>query len=244
MNTLHRKAAPIASALVITLLLAGPPAQAQTSPAKPATPGTTKSFGGGKPGGKLLTRDELRACMQMQADMKSGGATLERDKAELQREKAALQQAGEALKAEKEALERSRQEVSAAFKAKADAHAERIAEFNRKNAELTEIEKKENRGNRAERMRRDMEKEHKELKSADEALRTEMDALNRSNAEAATALNAKAAAHEQNVRNWNDRNDAFTTRVSDHRNVDDRWSSNCADRRYDELDEIAIKQGR
>jgi hypothetical protein len=97
MMTPRRTAAPIA----LALCLAWPLATAQTTtPAKPAKPGATKSFGGSKPGGKLLTRDELRACMKMQADMKSGGATLERDKAELQREKAELQQAGEALKAD------------------------------------------------------------------------------------------------------------------------------------------------
>jgi chromosome segregation ATPase len=241
MKTPRRTAAPIA----LALCLAWPLVQAQTTtPAKPAKPGATKSFGGSKPGGKLLTRDELRACMKMQADMKSGGATLERDKAELQREKAELQQAGEALKADKDTLERTRTEATAAFKAKADAHAQRISDFNAKNAELTEMEKKESRGNRADRMRRDMEKEHADLKKADEVLRTEMDALNRSNADGANALNARVAAHEQKVREWNERNDAFTTRVNSRQSVDDRWMANCADRRYDELDEIAIEQGR
>jgi hypothetical protein len=46
------------------------------------------------------------------------------------------------------------------------------------------------------------------------------------------------------VRAWNERNDAFTARVQGHRSTDDRWLAQCADRRYDELDEIAIRQGK
>jgi chromosome segregation ATPase len=221
------------------------PASAQTTPAaKPATAGAAKSFGGSATGGKLLTRDELRACMKMQADMKAGTAGLEADKAGLQREKEALQQEGAALKTEREAFERKRQEMAAAFKTKAESHAQRVESFNRKAAELSELNKERGAGSRVELMRRELEQEQSGLKTADDALRQEMDALNRANAQEGNALNARAADYEQKVRNWNERNDAFTVRVNDRGGIDERWKANCADRRYDELDEIAIEQGR
>jgi DNA repair exonuclease SbcCD ATPase subunit len=218
------------------------PAQAQT--AAPAAKGAAKSFGGNASGGKLLTRDELRACMKMQAEMKAGTAGLERDKSELQREKDALQQEGAALKAEREALERKRTEVAAAFKAKAEGHAQRVEAFNRRAAELAELNKERGAGSRVELLRRELEQEQSGLKTADEALRQEMNELNRTNAQEAEALNARAAGHEQKVRSWNERNDAFTARVNDRGGIDERWKASCADRRYDELDEIAIEQGR
>jgi hypothetical protein len=229
-------------AALIALALAWPLAHAQ-SPSKPASPApATKSFGG-KPGSKLLTREELRACLALREQVKASGPELERDKAELQREKAALQEAGDALKTEREAQERSRQEATSAFRAKGDAHAQRIDAFNARAAELAELEK-QGRGNRAERLRKALESEHADLKKSEEALQVEMNALNKANADSATTLNARIAEHEQNVRAWNERNDAFTARVQGHRSTDDRWLAQCADRRYDELDEIAIRQGK
>lgn len=243
MKTPHRTAAPIALALLLASL-APAPAWAQTA-AKPGSPGATKSFGNGKAGGKLLTRDELRACMKMEADMKSGGDTLERDKAELEQQKAALQQDGEALKSAKDEVMRKRQEAGAGFRAKAEAHAQRVQEFNRKTAELAEVEKQSHlSANRAQRMRRELEAEQAQIKSDDDALRKEMDALNRGNADEANALNARVAQYEQSVRSWNERNDAFTARVNQRRAAEDRWSAECADRPYAQNDETAIQQGR
>ena len=61
--------------------------------------------------------------------MKSGSNTLEQERSRLLQEKTALQQEGQALKAEKESFERARQEATAAFSAKADAHAKRVDEL-------------------------------------------------------------------------------------------------------------------
>ena len=229
------------SAALVALALAWPMAHAQ-SPSKPPAP-ATKSFGGGKPGGKLLTRDELRACMALQKQMQTRASDLESQKAPLQQEKAALKQAGDALAADREALERNRQATAAPFQAKADAHGQRIEAFNQKSAELAALEKLGSRG-KSEKLRNQLETDQVELKKNEEALRAEMDALNKANADAVTAMNARIAEHEQKVRAWNERNDALTASIEAHRTSDDRWASQCADRRYDELDEIAIKQGK
>jgi DNA repair exonuclease SbcCD ATPase subunit len=230
------------SAALVALALAWPLAHAQ-SPSKPPAAGATKTFGAGKPGGKLLTRDELRACMALQKQMQTQASDLEAQKAPLQQEKVALQQAGDALAADREALERNRQATAAPFQAKADAHGQRIEAFNKKSAELAALEKQGSLG-KSEKLRGQLETEQSELRKNEEALRAEMDALNKTNADAASAMNARVAEHEQKVRAWNQRNDALTASIESHRTSDDRWASQCSDRRYDELDEIAIRQGR
>jgi chromosome segregation ATPase len=230
------------SAALVALALACASAHAQSS-SKPPAAGATKSFGGAKPGGKLLTREELRACMTLQKQMQTRASDLEGQKAPLQQEKAALQQAGDALAADRAALEKNREATAAPFKAKADAHGQRIEAFNKKSAELVELEKQGSLG-KSEKLRMQLETDRAELKKNEDALRAEMDALNKTNADAATAMNARIAEHEQKVRAWNARNDALTASIESHRTSDERWASQCADRRYDELDEIAIKQGK
>jgi chromosome segregation ATPase len=232
----------VGTAALVALALAWPLAHAQSQPSKPAA-GATKSFGGGKPGGKLLTRDELRACMTLQKQMQTRASDLEGQKAPLQQEKAALAQEAETLKVDREALERNRQATVAPFQAKADAHGQRIEVFNKKSAELAALEKQGSLG-KSEKLRNQLEADQAELKKNEEALRAEMEALNKANADAASAMNARIAEHEQKVRSWNERNDALTARIEEHRTSDERWASQCADRRYDELDEIAIKQGK
>ena len=234
----------VRTAALVALALAWPLAHAQSqAPSKPPAPGATKSFGGGKPGGKLLTRDELRTCMTLQKQMQTRASDLEGQKAPLQQEKVALAQQADTLKTDREALERNRQATVAPFQAKADAHGQRIEVFNKQMAELAELDKQGSRG-KSEKLRTQLEADQAELKKNEEALRVEMEALNKANADATSAMNARIAEHEQKVRSWNERNDALTARIEEHRTSDDRWASQCADRRYDELDEIAIKQGR
>ena len=228
------------TAALLALALAWPLAHAQ------AAAGTTKSFGTGKAGDKILTREELRACFAMQEQLKGRGPELEREKAQLQQEKTSLAQAGEALKAEKDTLERTREQSAAPFRAKADEHGRRIADFNRKAAELAELEKSKRQSDRAERerVRQAHDAERAQLETQEAALRTEMDTLNKANADAAGSMNARITEHEQKVRDWNTRNDAFTARVDGQRTADDRFKSECASRRYREDDEIAIRQGK
>ncbi len=80
----------LAGAALAAAMIAQPALAADTTPSAPAKPAQPKSAAKGKP--KVMTRDELRACMNDQdrlqkitAEIKSGQAELERQKADVQR---------------------------------------------------------------------------------------------------------------------------------------------------------------
>ena len=59
-----------------------------------------------------------------------------------------------------------------------------------------------------------------------------------------TAYNEKAKALEARVASWNQRNGDLTERVKAVNNDRETWQSDCAERRYREDDEIAIRRGQ
>lgn len=113
------RAALLAAALAAAAspLLAADPA--------PAKKGNILSISGGKPTGKLLTRDQLRACLKQQAALKEQGAdaskaqaVLDADKAEIARADAELARTDEALAAERATVDVSNSAAVDAFNAK------------------------------------------------------------------------------------------------------------------------------
>jgi chromosome segregation ATPase len=234
------------TAALIALALGWPLAHAQ-APAKPATPpaaASTKSLGSGQASGKLMTREELRACLKTQTELRSRRPELERERAELDREKGELQQAGEAIRVERESFASGRSETVAAFNAKAAAHGERINALNARAATLAELEKQRNKRDEAQRLRQELEAERQELLRNEEALKLEAATVNRMNADTTNEFNARAAAHDQKVQAWNERNRAAAERAGAWQADNERWNGECANRRYLEDDEIAIQRGK
>lgn len=91
----------------------------------PAKKGNILSINGGKPTGKLLTRDQLRTCLKQQAALKEQGAdaakaqaALDTDKAEIARLDAELARGDEALAAERATVDVSNGAAVDAFNAK------------------------------------------------------------------------------------------------------------------------------
>jgi hypothetical protein len=75
-------------------------------------------------------------------------------------------------------------------------------------------------------------------------LEAERTSIATSGDEAVRSFNAKATALDARVAGWNDRNakwNELTATIDSERKV---WVTNCADRRYREDDEIAIKRGK
>jgi septal ring factor EnvC (AmiA/AmiB activator) len=83
-------------------------AAAGTAPVAPALAQTaaTKSIGAAKGGGKLLSRDELKACLTQQKDLATRKPQLESERAALDRERGELVKIEESLKADQAKLER------------------------------------------------------------------------------------------------------------------------------------------
>lgn len=105
MTSLHRIAlvAAVAAFLPPTVL-----AQS-TKPAAKATGG----FGQGK--GKLLTREELRACLTQQDRIRTDNEAAARERDQLEKEKGELVQQGQALKDQLATLDRTNAEAVAKF---------------------------------------------------------------------------------------------------------------------------------
>lgn len=105
-------------------LLLALPASAADAPQR-AGP---KVSGFGSKGGPLLTRAELRACLQRSDRIRAESDAVGRDRGTIEAEQAALVKSGEELKAELAALDRTNVEAVEKYVAKAQARDKRIDE--------------------------------------------------------------------------------------------------------------------
>ena len=108
-----------AAFVALGLLLANPGVAADA-------PKKSSSFGGGKPTGAVLTREQLRACLAQQAQVAQVDEQQPKDKAELATRQDELVRSGEALKATLEGLDRSNADAVAAYNEQAQARDQQI----------------------------------------------------------------------------------------------------------------------
>jgi capsule polysaccharide export protein KpsE/RkpR len=146
--------------------------------------------------------------------------------------------------AEQEAHKADMAKVDAARKAVTEmnerykAHADRVALYNERTEAVKEMT-----GMQAERElkrlaneRNDLQKSQADLEAARAAMPNTTEVFN--------SFNARAKALEARATAWNQRNEALTARVRTVNNEREVWLTDCADRRYREEDEIAIKRGQ
>lgn len=224
------------AAAVCLLALGLAAAQAADQPG--AAAGNTRSFGGGKGNGRLLSRDELRACLTMQASLKTRRADFETEKAALERDKQALAQGQEALKAERAQVDagvKSVQDLNARF----DAYGAKVKDWNERAKALGDRA-----GFAADRERKRLEHEQQALQQEQKALEAERAKIGDGPQKAAAAFNEHARALEQKSTDWNQRNAKFTAQVQALNDDSQKWTVDCADRRYHEDDETAIRNGK
>lgn len=112
---------PLVMAAALAVAAAG--AVAQTA----AKPRAERAFGTGK--GPLLTRNELRACLERQDKLRVETDALAKERAAREAEKDALKASGEALKAELETLDRTSVEAVEQYNAKASARDQAVDAF-------------------------------------------------------------------------------------------------------------------
>ncbi|MEN9544504.1 MAG: hypothetical protein RLZZ598_1337 [Pseudomonadota bacterium] len=96
------------------------PVAAKPVPTPASAPASDEilSFGKGTPTGPLLTRDQLRACLKVQADIKASGGTLRTEKAELGTISADLEKTEAALVAERATIDANKVESVDAYNTK------------------------------------------------------------------------------------------------------------------------------
>ena len=203
---------------------------AQTSAPKPAlkagakaAPKPTKPAAAepATPKTPLLTREELRACKKMVDENIVQATAINLANAELVPERDALKKLGDDLK---QAMQ---------------THKDGMASLTQERADLLKA------GQELQAKTKDMDKEEGEAavaaynaKAAGFTARA--DAYNATGA----SLNAQVLAHGERVTKYNKNKDELLAHEDTYKRGNDAWKAACAERRYDEADEIAIKNGK
>lgn len=114
MTSIHRFLTVSSLCLAAVLPLS---AVAQSSPA-PAKKGNVLTLGKGQGKGALLTRDQLRACLKEQAEIKTAGADAVKAQSEVDAKKAEVDKVTEALQAQRATLDATNEAAVNEFNAK------------------------------------------------------------------------------------------------------------------------------
>lgn len=208
-------------------------------PASPAPKAATKTLDGKPaPGSKLLTRDELRACMKRLDDVNAGSKDLPQRRAALDAERDELLKSGEALKAMKADVE-AKLALVRGWQERMRAHAAEIEAFNRKAKAVEEAPSSERAA-----LSKALEVERDSLNKGRATLVEEEGRLVPAYESGVRAYNEQALARDAVVKDWNARNKAFTESTAAIEDQRTDWLIECANRPYREDDEIAIKAGK
>jgi chromosome segregation ATPase len=210
------------------------------SPAKPAA-AANKSLGGKATSGKLLTREELRACMKRLDDFNAATKDLTARRSALDAEKDDLARSGDALKAERAEVEAKLAAVRE-WEQRMKAYSAEVTAFNKKMSDLQEATNltQRERDTRS----KELEPERDRLAKAREPLAAEEARVVPPYQAAVASYNAKAGPRDGKVSDWNERNKALNEASQKQEGERTAWLLECADRPYREDDEIAIKAGK
>ena len=248
-------------ALVVSLCLGYGLAQAQTAPAKPpakpavapakkvpaADEGKTLSLGGasaaadGAPRRGLLDRDELRVCLKEEVTIRTRLEEAEKLRQALNAEKGPIEADRAAQKLEREALDARQRTSNDELNAKFKAYGARIESWNKRVVDFNDAKKT---GAAADRERKALDDERAAFEKERPLLDAEKNAVIARLTEDVKVFNERATKIDARSTDWNRRNneanDANTVLEGDRKT----WVSTCANRRYREEDEAAIRQGK
>ena len=232
--------------LALSVAFFAPWASAQTAAGKPpaatAKPAAdNKTLGGvASPGvsanSKLLTRDELRACMKQRDVLSTRLSQLDSERVTLDAERVSLRDDQEKMRVEREDLGGTKTSAAVlnervkVFQGMVDGFNKRVASF--KEANTT--------GKEADRVREEINREGEALQKRQAELQVDREALLAKGEEAVKAFNVRAAAVDQRVADWNVRNSKLNEASAALKVEREAWVTECSDRRFREDDEKAI----
>lgn len=188
--------------------------------------------------GKVMSFNELKACIVQQETLKTRRTSLEADRAKLDGERAEIEKGSAALKVEREELTK-RNDMIKAFNEKMKAFSAKVDEFKEKGESIKDGSLT---GRNLERRQRELAREEAALQAEDEALKKEGEAVKAATDPAfVDQLNARIDAQTRRANEWNARSKAVDDASAKYE--DDRvdWRANCGDRRYREDDEKLIR---
>jgi chromosome segregation ATPase len=193
------------------------PSPASTSPATPSTSAKVR------PGEKLMTRDELRACFKDRAANDASAKALIADQDAFKKDYDAVRAEGAQLRADNEAARAQ----AAAIQTERQAVNERTSVLAARAATLKTDEEKAA-----------YEKDRQALLADGRAVDAKVEAFNAGQA----PLRERSTAFDAKVAPINERQKAINARVEAQTATVNEWTTRCNDRAYDELDEIAVKK--
>lgn len=243
-----------------------PPVQAQTTTAKPAVKPAIKpavkpaaaapvsgqaaedktlALGGGSAaskGGPLMNRDELRVCLKDEETVRTRIADHDALRAPLDQEKKDITTAQADLRLEREPIDALKVRADA-FAAKLKDYSARVQSWNDRMKLLNDDPKPS--GAAYEGKKLALNKEREDIEKDRVTLESERTALTAAaNGDGVRAYNAKAVSLDVRVSSWNERNNKWNDGIAALDTERKTWLAACADRRYREDDELAIRRGK
>jgi predicted RNase H-like nuclease (RuvC/YqgF family) len=201
---------------------------------------STKAIGTARGSGKLLTREELRACIGQQKALSTRRPPLEAERAGLERERKELDELQQSLDADRDAIEKLTKSASD-LNRRTQELSQQTADFNERaqkfqNAGLT--------GPTAERQQRPLEREKATLEKTAAALDAERTDLGPRAEQMGKAYAARVAERNQSAVDWNARSARLTQATRSYETDLQDWKIDCEGRSYREDDEKAILSGK
>lgn len=222
------------SAAVLALALGT--ASAQT-PAK-AGAGGQKTIGGKTATGKVMTRDELRACFARRDELNVSAKKVEAERTQLDAERTEVVKEGDAIKADRAEVDKRLAAVRE-WEERVKAHRVAVEAFNVRSTEAQAAK-----GQQQKDLLAKLAEDRAALEKTSQQLQADEAALVPAYQTAVKTYNDKATAHDAKVTAWNERNTAALKNTETHEDSRKTWVSECANRPYREDDEIALKKGK
>jgi predicted nucleic acid-binding Zn-ribbon protein len=201
---------------------------------------TTKSIGTARSGTKLLTFDELRACLSLQKDLAARKPQLESERAALDNERAELQKIDASLKADEAAMQKLAQTAESITQRTKELQ-QQLADYNEK---VAKFQSSNPSGPVGDRQRRALDNEKAALDKATTQLETDRATIGPDSEKLAKTHAARVETRNRAATDWNERNQAITKKGQAYELDLETWKGDCEGRSYREDDEKLIQSGR
>lgn len=191
-----------------------------------------------KKGDKIMTKDELRACMTLDQSNETRTEAIEKRHEALSKERDALENAQDDTGPLRAEVDRLLEEVKQAD-AKVAENATKIEDWNSRMADFVKKSKEMRNAARREQV---LKQERIKLESANEPLIADRAAKVAAYEKAVESLNQRITQRSGGSVEWNKRYDALRAEEAELNKSKDKWTSECSNRRFRENDEMAIKK--
>lgn len=219
--------------LLIPLLLVA------LAPAASAQGAGNKSIGTAK-GGKLLSREELRACLAQQKDLAARKPELESERSALDRERDELTKIDESLKGDEAAMQKLAQSAEDISR-RTTALQQQIADYNDRAAKFQTAQPS---GPTGDRQRRALDNDKAAIDKATAQLEADRAAIGPNAEQMAKTYRARADTRNQAAEAWNMRNRELTRKAQALELDQESFKADCEGKSYREDDEKAILSGK